>query len=297
MNLDHLRSFYSTAKYKSISKAAKELHLTQPGLSMQIQSIENEIGVSLLKRSYKGVELTEEGQLVFECAKKMLSLEDNLLANLTNLQKRHQPLLIGSCKSIGEYALPCSIYTFKEIHSNIDISLDLDNSANIIKKLESGDINIGIIQESSTSDDIVTIPILLDKLVLVGGYNQTINNINTDELKNIQLILRETGSATRNLLEKHLKSKNIDINSLNIIYSLNSQEAIKNSISSQKCFSFLPEVSIRQEIRNLSLKKIPVKDLDIEFEYFIAHRKSYKLSKYEQLFIDFMSSKRRCFCY
>lgn len=297
MNLDHLRSFYATAKYKSISKAAKELHLTQPGLSMQIQSIENEMGVSLLKRSYKGVELTEEGKLVFECAEQMLSLEDNLHANLTNLQRKNHPLLIGSCKSIGEYALPCSIYTFKEIHNNIEISLDLDNSSNIIKKLESGEINIGIIQESSANDDIITIPILVDKLVLVGGYNQPINSINIDDLKNIQLILRETGSATRNILENNLKSKKLDINDFNIIYSLNSQEAIKNSISSQKCFSFLPEVSIRQEIRNLSLKQIPVTGLDIEFKYYIAYRKNYRLSKYEQLFIDFMSSKKRCFCY
>lgn len=297
MNLGHLRSFYATAKFKSISKAAKELHLTQPGLSMQIQSIENEMGVSLLKRSYKGVELTEEGEVVFECAKQMLSLEDNLRQNLTNLQRKNHPLSIGSCKSIGEYALPCSIYTFKEIHNNIEISLDLDNSENIIRKLEDKEINIGIIQEDIKSDDIIAIPILVDKLVLVGGYNQPINNIELTELKNIQLILREPGSATRNILEKYLKSKNIDIRDFNIIYSLNSQEAIKNSISSQKCFSFLPEVSIRQEIRNLSLKKIPVTGLDIEFKYYITYRKNYTLSKHEQLFIDFMSSKRRCFCY
>ncbi|MEG2788842.1 MAG: LysR family transcriptional regulator [Romboutsia sp.] len=297
MNLDHLRSFYMTAKYSSISKASKELHLTQPGLSMQIQSLESEIGVSLLKRSYKGVELTEEGSLVFDYAKQMISLADNLQSSIKNLKEKNQPLLIGSCRSIGEYALPCSIYTFKEIHNKIDISLDLDNSAEILNKLEQSSINIGIVQEFTPSYDIIAIPILTDKLVLVGGYNQPINNIDINDLHKLQFILRESGSATRNILENNLKSKNINANNLDIIYSLNSQQAIKNSISLQNCFSFLPEVSIRQELRNLSLKKISVTGLDIEFKYYVTYRKNYTLNKYEQLFIDFISSKRRCFCY
>lgn len=297
MNLDHLRSFYMTAKYSSISKAAKELHLTQPGLSMQIQNLENEMGASLLKRSYKGVELTDEGKIVFDYASKMLSLEDNIQFHLKNMQEKSQPLLIGSCKSIGEYALPCSIYTFKQIHDNIDISLDLENSATVISKLKKHDINIGIIQECDMPDDIVIIPILSDKLVLVGGYDQPIDNIDFDDLSNLQLILREKGSATRCIFERYLINKNFDINNLNIIYSLNSQEAIKNSISSQKGFSFLPEVSIREEIRNSSLKKINIKDFNVEFKYYVAYRKNYTLTKHEELFIDFISSKKRCFCY
>ncbi len=78
MNLDYLRSFYITVKCNSISKAAKHLHLTQPGLSMQIQNLEDEVGAMLLIRSNKGVELTEEGRIVFEHAATMLSLESNI---------------------------------------------------------------------------------------------------------------------------------------------------------------------------------------------------------------------------
>ena len=71
MNITYLRSFYTTVKFNSISKAAKELHLTQPGLSMQLQSLENEIGSKLLNRSNKGVELTDEGAVVSEYAGNM----------------------------------------------------------------------------------------------------------------------------------------------------------------------------------------------------------------------------------
>lgn len=297
MNLGHLRSFYITVKCNSISKAAKSLHLTQPGLSMQLQSLENEIGVSLLKRSPRGVELTNEGKMVFEYASTMLSLEDNIQRDLKRFQERKPSLLVGSCKSIGEYALPCSIYTFKQIHENIDISLNLDNSATIIKKLLDHDINIGIIQECSAPDNIVMKPILSDNLILVGGYNEPINSINIDGLYNLPIILREEGSSTRGILESSLKKLNIDINDLNIRYSLNSQEAIKSSIISGRGFSFLPEISVRREIRDFSIKKINIPELTVDFNYYVAFRKDYTLSAHEQLFVDFLCSKKRCFCY
>jgi transcriptional regulator, LysR family len=79
MNLDYLKAFYTTVNCNSISKASKLLHITQPALSMQIQHLENEFNATLLIRSNKGVELTEEGKIVFEHAKSMLSLEKNIL--------------------------------------------------------------------------------------------------------------------------------------------------------------------------------------------------------------------------
>src|SRR3712207_209079 len=93
-----------TVKCNSISKAAKALHVTQPGLSMQLQNLEKELGVSLLNRSNKGVELTEEGKVVFDYANTMLSIQGNIERDLKSLQEEQQRLIIGSCKSVGEYA-------------------------------------------------------------------------------------------------------------------------------------------------------------------------------------------------
>ena len=119
-----MQSFYTTVKCNSISKAAKELHLTQPGLSMQLQNFENEIGEKLLIRSNKGVSLTEEGQVVFEFAESMLSLQHNLDKKLKSLKEKKSRLFLSACSSLGEQILPCSIYTFKEIYFNINVSYD-----------------------------------------------------------------------------------------------------------------------------------------------------------------------------
>lgn len=86
MNLQYLKSFYITVKVNSISKAAKILHLTQPGLSMQIRALEKELQVSLLNRSNKGVNLTEAGKIVFDYAGTILSLQENIERDLKTLK-------------------------------------------------------------------------------------------------------------------------------------------------------------------------------------------------------------------
>ncbi|SHI72410.1 DNA-binding transcriptional regulator, LysR family [Clostridium amylolyticum] len=296
MNLEYLQSFYITVKYNSISKAAQILHLTQPGLSGQLKSLENELGVSLLNRSNKGVELTEEGKVVFNYADTLLSIQGNIKRDLTNLHKDRPKLMIGTCKSVGEYALPCSIFTFKHKHEEVDIHMEVINSTEVIQRLQEHTINIGIIQHDPLIDDISTEHIISDELLLVGNSLTSPKSISTENLKDIPLILREQGSGTRYVIEKSLKEKEIDIEDLNVIYDLNSPEAIKSSILSGKGFSFLPRLVVHQELKNQSLQIVEVDNLRISFGYYVAWRKKYTFTEHEQRFVDFIISNKRGFC-
>lgn len=297
MNLTYLRSFYITVKYNSISKASKDLHLTQPGLSIQLQNLENDIGENLLTRSNKGVSLTEEGKLVFDYAETMLSLQDNLERDLNNLKNKKSKLFISSCKSIGEHILPCSIYTFKEIHLNIDIAMEIDNSFNVLKSLINHATNIAIIQDMDVPDNISTVPIMPDKLILVGGKNVTKDSISIAELTKLPLLLREEGSGILELLRRSLKDKLINLDDLNILISLNSLESIKSSVASGRGYSFLPESVVTHELRTGALKKINVEDLEIPYNYYLAFRSNYNFTDYEEKFVKFLTSNKRCFCY
>ncbi|MCY6369267.1 LysR family transcriptional regulator [Clostridium ganghwense] len=296
MNLEYLESFYITVKCNSISKAAKSLHLTQPGLSMQLRNLEKELGASLLKRSNKGVELTEEGKVVFDYADTLLSIQGNIQRDLKNLQQERPQLMIGSCKSVGEYALPCSIYTFKQLHEEVDIHMKVNSSAEVIENLLNHTINIGIIQHDPKVDDIVTQTIVSDELLLVGNCFDAPKQISMEELKEIPLILRERNSGTRYLVEKAFQEKGIELEDLNVIYDLNSPEAIKSSIVAGKGFSFLPKLIIQQELKKHSIEPVTIDDLTIPFEYYVASRKKYKFTDYEQMFVDFIISSKRGFC-
>ncbi|MCG4580118.1 LysR family transcriptional regulator [Clostridium cochlearium] len=296
MNLEYLQSFYVTVKSNSISKAAENLHLTQPGLSMQLKNLEKELGVTLLNRSNKGVEMTEEGKVVFDYAHTILDIKGNIERDLKSLHETVPTLIIGSCKSVGEYALPCSIYTFKKFNKDIDIHMQIDNSEEVIKKLCDHTINIGIVQKHPENNSISTKTIISDELVLVGSTYNDKNKISLEELRDLPLILREEGSGTREIILNSLEEKNIDLKDLNVIYNLNSPEAIKSSISSDKGFSFLPKLIINKELKKNYLKQIDIDELKIDFKYYLIYRKNYRLTSYEKRFVDFIISSKRGFC-
>lgn len=296
MNLEYLESFYMTVKYNSISKAASVLHLSQPGLSGQLKSLENELGATLLIRSNKGVELTEEGTVVFNYAETLLSIQGNIKRDLINLNKEVPKLMISACKSVGEYALPCSLFTFKDVHEEVAIHMDVINSSKVIEKLQDHTINLGIIQHDFAIEDMRLQPIVSDELLLVGNKLLSPSKISIGDLKGLPLILREEKSGTRAVMKKALEKKNILIEDLNIVYDLNSPEAIKSSIASGKGFSFLPRIVVAQELKNKSLKIIEVDNLKIDFSYYLASRKNYVLTEYEELFADFIISNKRGFC-
>jgi len=296
MNLQYLKAFYVTVQLNSISKAAKELHVTQPGLSMQIQSLEKELEVTLLTRSNKGVKLTEAGEVVFDYANTILSMQDNIERDLKNLKSNKKELLIGSCKAVGEYALPCSIYIYKQDFEYVDINFEINNTDDVISNLLDRTINIGIIHGDTNTQNVRTEQITSDRLLLVTSLPLMKDVITLDEFKKLPLIFRESGSGTRKTIKEALDIHSIKIEDLNIIYELNSMEAIKTSVLSGKGISFIPELSIKRELRDNNLKEIKIEGLDIFSEFFIAYRQDHNLSIYEQEFIKFIKSSKRGFC-
>lgn len=296
MNLQYLKAFYVTVQLNSISKAAKQLHLTQPGLSMQIQSLEKDLEVSLLIRSNKGVKLTEEGKIVFDYANTILSMQDNIERDLKSLKSNKNELLLGSCKAVGEYALPCSIYIFKQDFKDVDINFNISNTEGVIKNLLDRTVNIGITHGNMKSDNIKTDLIASDHLLLVTSLPIIKDIITLDEFKNFPLIFRENGSGTYKTIKEALMIHDIKIEDLNIIYELNSTEAIKTSVLSGKGISFIPELSIRRNLKDGDLKEINVEGLELCNNYYIAYREDYNLNKYEKEFVKFIKSSKRGFC-
>ena len=297
MNLDSLRSFFVIVECNSISKAAKKLHLTQPGLSMQLQNLENEIGAKLLTRSNKGVELTDEGKVVFEHASTMLSLEDNIQSNIKNLKTKNNLLSICSCNSLGAYVLPCSIYTFKEIHPALKVSLEVSSTKDVIKKLISHETNMGVLTGEEEVSGLAIHPLIKDDLVLVSNPNIKYNRITLEDLKTIPLIMQSEDSSIKKILSKSLKPHNINPDNLNVILTINSSQSIKSAITSGHGFAFLPAIVVRQELRSNTIKKIHVQDFDTKFNYYFAYRKNHNFTKHEERFKKFLLSKKRCFCY
>ncbi len=296
MNLQYLKSFYITVKLNSISKAAKELHLTQPGLSMQLQALEKDVDSNLLIRSNRGVELTEAGKILFDYADTILSLQDNIQRDLSNFKTSKKELFLGACKAIGEHALPCSIYIFKNRHPDININFNIYNSQEVIRRLKDNSINLGIIQEDTTDDAIASELIGEDPVLLVTSSSSQKKKLTRSELLEVPIICREKGSGTRDAIEKALEKHSINSEDLNVMYRLNSMEAIKSSVVSGKGMAFIPKLTIERELYEGTLQTVEVEDLSITSCYYVIYRKKHPLSVYEQEFREFLQSSSRGFC-
>lgn len=302
MNLEHVKSFYITVMANSISKAAKQLHLSQPALSMQLQSLEKELDSELLIRSTKGVQLTEAGEVLYDYAKTILSLKENIQRDIKNIHKDQQ-LLLGACTTVGEYALPCSLFLFKDKNTDIAVHVEISNTPGVIAKLLSHTVRIGIIQGKPPGDNMDYMEIMRDKLLLVVQPQlwARLNTANSEsilleELKKLPLIMREKGSGTRSYIEQALQEDDLDLDQFTIAVELNTPEAIKSSVIAGQGLSFVPEYTVKKELRTGHLKAIDVEDVNFTSHYYVTYLKDMKLRPPEKAFLDFLNSQKRGFC-
>jgi len=296
MNLEYIKSFYITVTNNSISKAAKQLHMTQPGLSMQLQALEKDLGVNLLIRSNKGVQITEAGKILFDYASTILSLNDNITRDLDNLKTNKKQLIIGSCKAIGEYSLPCSIYLFKQDNKDLNLSLEVENTTEVINDLLNNSVDLGITQYKSNETELIFEKIVSDDIILITSMPLMKDKITLEELKRLPLIMREEGSGTRRIIKDKLEKSGMNIDDLTVIFELNSNEAIKTSVTSGKGAAFIPKFSVLRELRMKTVQEIEIEGIKVNADYHIAYRKNGELTPEENEFIRFVKSSKRGFC-
>ncbi|SKA81241.1 DNA-binding transcriptional regulator, LysR family [Caloramator quimbayensis] len=262
MNIDYLRGFIETAKYKSISKASKNLHLTQSALSQQIQSIEKSIGSELLLRSNKGIELTKEGEIVFAYAETLINIYDNMKkdieqSKLSDIKK----IKISTCNSVGEYLIPCTLHIYKKKHPNIKFTLKSEHSKQVIEHVIDNTSDIGFIDKEINNDFLECYKISENNLVFIASsklYKNNQNTISIDEVSKMPLIITQSGSGFREIVEEIFIKNGIPLDNLNIEMELDTIESIKASVSAGHGVSIVPYSSIKKEIYSKSLICIPI---------------------------------------
>jgi len=297
LNLEYLKTFYITVKSNSISKAARLLHMSQPGVSIQLQALEKELNVKLLKRSNKGVQLTEAGQIVYDYAVSILSIQENVERQLAAFKRQKTELIVSSCTTLGCYVLPCALYLFKEKFPQTNVLLNITNSHNVVSNILNGICKIGLIEGSISHPELLQTKITSDVLKLVASPGFSPNSqVTIEEFLKLPLILREEGSGTRDVIISTLKKQGVTLEQANIVMELSSTEAIKSAISSGKGVSILSQLSIKKELATGVLQEIQLADLAFETDYYIINDDNFCSKSIEKSFIEFILSKEKGFC-
>lgn len=147
MIVDTLRVFVTVAEQSHFSKAGELLNLSQPGVSMHIRNLENELGAKLLYRSSKQVRLTEAGSILYKHAKQILAHFEEASQEIHMLQDEVTGSIhIGASFTIGEYILPAKLAEFANQYPQVKIQVTIGNTEEIIGGVRSNDLDIGFIE-------------------------------------------------------------------------------------------------------------------------------------------------------
>ena len=248
-----LTVFRNVAEQLSFRKAAEELYLTQPAISLQIKALEEELGAALFDRSGSRVRLTPAGATLLKYAKQcdqLLREAKHAIASLSGAQGG--ALTLGASTTIAQYLLPRLLSEFCATHPRVHPTLISGNTEQIVTAVEQEKVALGFIEGPPRSRDIAPTPFLEDELVLiVPAAHEWAEQaaIEPADLATAPLLMRERGSGTRHVVELALERHQIRRSSLKVVMELDSSEAIKSAVEAGFGVGFVSRWAIAKDLR------------------------------------------------
>jgi len=285
--IKHYEVFIKVVELGSFSKAAKDLYLSQPTVTASIKSIEKELAVTLIDRSYKKLKLTEEGKITYQYAKKIIVNNSKLKDSLkTSMDATEGKLTLYSSTFGKAYLLEKFIPIFLRSYPKISITIDIQSSIEIIDSIKANEITFGIVGDNSDKG-LEYKKIATHSLVLITpkGLIKNKKTVSINDIQALPLIKRGIKSSTLKSFNSSLRGQNYNPNDFNYILEIDDLEFIKKMVSNGVGSSIINDSSIKKEDL-LKLDVFKITEIDVNREFFIALSKRHKQSHIEKTFLD-----------
>ncbi len=250
LNLHRLRVFHAVARRESYSRAAEDLHISQPAVSKHVLDLEEELGAKLFHRLGRRIVLTEAGRLMADYAQRIFLLADEArraLGELEGLERGR--LTLGASSTPGNYLLPRALAVFRAKYPHLEISLDIMASHDVVDRILRQDLDLGFV--GATFDAELHVQSYVeDELVLVlrpGHPLATVRTIPREALETETFILRDVASGTRTVADAEIKARGITIRRM---LELRSVEAVKQAVAEGLGISFISRYAVALEVRH-----------------------------------------------
>ena len=295
MDLWQLHIFCKVIELKSFSKAGHAVHLSQPTVSSHIKDLENHFNCRLIDRLTKEVVPTKAGELLYGYAKKFQALRDATESALAEYNGRIRGrLVVGGSTIPGTYLMPQLIADFKRHYPDVIISLVIGDTADIIKHILDGSLEMGIVGARAASPKIDQRVILSDEMGLIVPARHrwaTKNRVSWKQLVKEPFILRERGSGTLTSLHQSLRNQGYAVEDLKVIAELGSTQAICQGIKKGVGVSILSTLAVAEDIQESKLSALKVDGLDLKRNFYLTWHKRRSRSPLHKAFVDFLDKK------
>lgn len=289
MTFYQLIYFKRTADTTSIGRAAKELFVTQPAVSKQIKSLEEELGEKLFDRIGKKVFLTKAGKILYSHADRIIrSLEDAKTSVKDMSAECSGELVIGTSDHISLHRLPDILKSYITAYPKVDLKLHCHRSETILDMVNKNLVDIGIITLPKVSNNLVSKIIWKDPMSLVFPKKHVLDSVKIPRLKDIikhGMILPEIGTTTRKTIETVFSQKRLTPKvDMEVAYI----ETIKGLVKAGLGISILPDKAVEQEVKAGTLIKAKIQDADFSRNLGVVYLKNKFLSKPAKEFLNFL---------
>lgn len=292
MEFKQLESFVAVVRFKSFTKAANYLFISQPTISTHIQMLEEELQSRLIIRTTKSIEVTPRGHELYQSAVQMLSIRDRLIRKWTSDTK--QVLQLGVSTIPSAYIIPEVLPEFGKAFPGVYFNVYQGDSQDIINDMIEGKYDVGMVGQLCEHKLLTCTPFYRDRMVMITPVNDYFLNFKADSqsltqvILNTPIILREDGSGSLKQADYFLANMGIQTESLNIVARINDQESIKNLTAGGLGISFISEKAAQNFVREKRLLAFELPETLATRSLYLVMHKDYILKSYVEEFVKFV---------
>lgn len=292
-----LETFLYVVNLGSYTKAAKELHITQPAITQHIKALEEYYKAPLLYFKNRKLELTKAGELLLDYAKNQEAMETMVFQKLGELKEGRKDMTFASTLTIGEFTMEPILEKLMEEFKDYNIKMRVDNTENILVKLKQGQISFALIEGLFNGDEFETKKLKLCPYILVTSKDHPLTrkaDVHIKDLLEERLIVREKGSGSREILEVGLKENNESLNSFKEVMELGNVNLMKSMVEKGHGISLMYKDAALKELNAGTLVEVPVSDLKMNRGFYFVHLKDLHINEEVEQVYDFLKKEMKC---
>jgi LysR family transcriptional regulator, low CO2-responsive transcriptional regulator len=294
ITIRQLKVFSEVARHKTLTLAAKHLHLTQPAVSMQIKQLEESVGAALLSKQGRRIQLTDAGEEMLLLSHNVLQQIEQTEHHLKQINEGHQgklKLVVASTVSAVATKLLAS---FNALNPDMHISFDVTNRAGLIEQLSNNQADIVLMGQPPDNLNLHTVAFMENPLVVIAPPEHQLclqkHPATINQLLEHGFVVRETGSGTRQAMERFFNENDKTLNST---MEMNSNEAIKQAVEVGLGLGVVSIHTLEHELKEKRLQIIDAEGFPIIRSWYLVQRKDKRLSPLAEKFKSYVLQKAR----
>ncbi len=289
--LHQLQVFLKVTQLQSITKAAEELHLSQPAVSIQLKNFQDQFEIPLTEVVGRKLFVTDFGKEIAESAENILNQVYAINYKTVTYKGQLTGRLKISAVSTGKYVMPYFLSDFLKQHAGIELQLDVTNKLNVIRSLEKNEVDFALVSVLPDHLQFEKVDLIQNKLYLVANRDFKFTSKVHDKsiFETLPLIYREPGSGTRYVMEKFIERNNLPVQKK---MELTGNEAVKQAVIAGMGCSIMPLIGIKNELSNGELQIISVKGFPIKSIWNLIWLKGKSFSPVANSFLNYLKLEK-----